>query len=187
MNEPTVISKMLLIGKDCLKDKYGKEKLKKYLFSLDEKTKSIWEQPRVSVSKLKASEIITIVDSIVKFYWQGNYNMYESMVSDMFEYELSGPIKIFLKIVSPTMIIHQLPRIYNHYNNKGEIKIIKNEFNSFEMEAINQKEYGRQQCWSTIGIIKSALKFCGCKNIKVSHSDCLFEGGSKCIFVGKYN
>lgn len=151
----------------------------KFLETIPRSQLSFWGQTIYPIAKVPVEYFRSMAEAVNSLW---GIDVFHKIVAELAYSDLNAAMRFFLKIGSPSTIVPRFPYIFSQYFSQGELKVIKLDKNSLDMELIGAEDFGLGCCQGTLAWISMALSQSGVKNLKASHAPCLFAAGKTCYF-----
>ncbi len=164
---PTVRGVVLLGLLDWIRITHGEPGVESVLASLSGSVRPRYAGPRpklIATTPVPASELAALAEAIIERWGQASF---ERAAAHVALSDLSGYMKLFLKVGSPTFIVRRLPRVLNHYASIGVLDIESCETGRARLHIRNVAAYGPAMNVGTIGWVRAALEASGARTVEV--------------------
>ncbi len=164
-----------------VEEQFGKESLQKVLARLapdDQRSLKL-----VFTSNWYPLDLCLALDNaIVQELGHGRTQIFEQLGEASAERNLKGVHAGYLAPGDPHAFLSKAPQIYAAYYETGRREYERTGDQSAALTTYGAENVTANDCLTVIGWHRKALEFCGAKNVRISHLECVAAGGTRCRY-----
>lgn len=170
-NRATVSGSVFLGLRRWFDEQYGREVFESLLDELPADARDLaLSRALVNTSRIPAaiwSEIGR--QAIARYGLNGDKGFYAAAMSIAMD-DLSGYMKVLMKIGTPSFVLSRFPRVWRHYFSEGELEIVKRDAHSGTVVVRGAAAYGSAAQEGAVGWMRAAISYAGGRDVKVIRS-----------------
>jgi hypothetical protein len=152
---------------------------KAFVQEFPENEREFWmNDDLLQASALPASLYTHTYDVVVKLW---NEDTFQEIAGAVALEDMGAFMRFFVKMGTPSFTVKMLPGAYKQYFNTGELKVLKVDSRSAQIELVGAGVYGRGGCCGTQGWTRRVLQHVGAKKLADSQPQCRFRGQTRCL------
>ena len=166
-----------------IEEKFGKEGIEKWLETLGDLAKRVYGNPILASKWYPLNEIlIEPTRQLCSLFYGGNIKGAWEAGNYSAKYGLSGILKIFVKMGTPSFIISRATSILPTYFQPSELKVVDSTKNSTILQITQFPELSDVIENRIGGWIEKALEIQGCDSVKVQISKSITRNDDICEY-----
>lgn len=181
--QPQVKGLIFLGARRWMTRRYGEAGFDAFLAALPESERELWTSGIIlPMSWLPASAYVALYEAQESLWGTGDGRLFQEGAAAVAFDDLNSVMKLFMKLGSPAFVAKRFPTVWDRYFNGGALRLLAIEARAMDAVVENAEGYGKAGCHGTMGWTRQALTYSGAKNLRIEHTECVFEGGNRCLF-----
>lgn len=181
--EPAAVKGLIFLGaRRWMTRTYGEQGYLRFLETQPPEHRSYWTDSLIlPVSWIPAALYVSLFEGEERLWGTGDGRLFQRAAAAVAFDDLSGVMKLFMKVGTPSFIASRFPAIWRRYFSAGELRVEESQPHRLEIELDGARPYGTAGCQGTLGWTRQALEYAGARDLRIDHPECLFAGSRHCI------
>lgn len=170
-----------------VRERFGEAPLAAVLDALPEEDRRILGQEILASTWYPLDALLHFMQETQRQLGQQEPDVLRRMGSASCDYGVTGVYRVFFKLGSPEFLVSRGVNVFARYYDTGRMRVVEARPGCTIVEIAAFEGGGPQFCERFYGWMHRSLELAGARNLRGSHSACVYRGDPVCRFEGEWD